>query len=399
MSGFAMLEDRESKVESASAHLDRGPARKTTGSLEDSFADVGDQLAQPDRSASAVADEGFSGVGQELPDREHHERSFGCSFSNVRVYTDAAANKACAALNARAYTVGNRIAFAESSLLQNRALVAHELTHVGQHTGQGPSRKSEGGADDDGIDRSGEDEAERVEAAVGDGKPARAVLGGADDLVEGGETAKQGPARKAKGPARSSPWGSALTLDAGELKASGSYNMRGATVSVPVPGVPGLFAFLSTGFGVKAQFGSNFIDNTSYAVSLEGSVEGGLSFGDVNTFGGMYLSVNGGVAAGFEFKQVDDNWHFQGDIKFELFAAFGVKVARGYIADYRKEFGKTEVGKLTGVRVIGNIAPGQKPWSRLDGGPSWSWGPDIQAVFDQYSNSMASAAKYFKRNT
>nr|MBA2538302.1 DUF4157 domain-containing protein [Deltaproteobacteria bacterium] len=178
MSGCTMCEEKTKHAEPARATADHGISRKAVGSIEDSFAgaDIPSQLGA-NRSPGALAEDGFSGVGQELPDRELHEKSFGRSFSNVHVYTDAAANKACRDLNARAYTVGNKIAFADSSLLRDKALVAHELTHVGQHTGEGPSRKSDGGSDDDGIDRSGEDEAERVEAAVNDGKPARSVLG------------------------------------------------------------------------------------------------------------------------------------------------------------------------------------------------------------------------------
>jgi hypothetical protein len=398
MSGCTMCEEKKraapKEVHDEPEHA--APARKAFGSMAESLAgDLPEQM-NAHRSAGAIAEEGFSGAGQELPDREAHEKSFGRSFANVRVYADAAAAKACRELNARAYTVGNKIAFADASLLTNKALVAHELTHVGQHTGDGPARKSSGGADDDGIDRSGEDEAERVEAAVGDGKPARSALGG-DVPGEGGDAPPaQGPARKAQGPARQSPWGAALTFDAGAIKASGSYNIRGQMVSVPIAAVPGLFAFLSPSLQVKAQVGSKFAGDFTVGVSLDGGIEGGLSYGDCNSLGCLYLSVNGGASGGFEYAQQGPHWHVQGDIKFEAFLAFGVKVLRGWAVDFRQEFAKTELGKLTGIRVIGTYG---KLGPQLDGGPSWTWGPDIQALFDKFSGPMKTAAKTFPWNS
>src|SRR5688572_28027364 len=97
------------------ATVERRIARKASGSMGEGLADVGEQLAAQAqaRSAGAIAEDGFSGSGQELPDREHYEKSFGRSFADVRVYTDSAAAKACKDINAKAYTVGNKIAFAD----------------------------------------------------------------------------------------------------------------------------------------------------------------------------------------------------------------------------------------------------------------------------------------------
>jgi hypothetical protein len=62
------------------------------------------------------------------------ESRFGHSFSQVRVYADAAADQSARALHARAYTIGNEIMFKSGEYSPHthsgRLLLAHELTHV-----------------------------------------------------------------------------------------------------------------------------------------------------------------------------------------------------------------------------------------------------------------------------
>ena len=68
---------------------------------------------------------------------------FGYDFSGVRVHTDANAAHSARAVNAAAYTVGNRIVFDqgryEPDTSAGRALIAHELTHVVQQGGSDPT--------------------------------------------------------------------------------------------------------------------------------------------------------------------------------------------------------------------------------------------------------------------
>ncbi len=68
------------------------------------------------------------------------QRRFGHNFSNVRIHTDASAAQSANAINARAYTVGNHIAFASGQYnptgRNGQRLLAHELTHVVQQSGQ-----------------------------------------------------------------------------------------------------------------------------------------------------------------------------------------------------------------------------------------------------------------------
>jgi hypothetical protein len=67
------------------------------------------------------------------------ERAFGTSFSTVRVHTDAGASTLSAELRARAFAVGEEVAFAGGRYAPGTpvgdALIAHELAHVLQQRG------------------------------------------------------------------------------------------------------------------------------------------------------------------------------------------------------------------------------------------------------------------------
>ena len=69
--------------------------------------------------------------------------AFGRSFSNVRVHTDATAGQLSNRFNARAFTVGNQIAFGTGEYrpgtLMGDALIAHELAHTVQQGGANAS--------------------------------------------------------------------------------------------------------------------------------------------------------------------------------------------------------------------------------------------------------------------
>lgn len=89
---------------------------------------------------TAAAD-GIAGPGQPLEPgiRDTLSTSFGHDFSPVRVHVGPAAAHAATSLGAKAYAVGNDVAFAHGAydpLSQSgRALIAHELAHVVQHRG------------------------------------------------------------------------------------------------------------------------------------------------------------------------------------------------------------------------------------------------------------------------
>lgn len=88
------------------------------------------------------------------------ERRFGHDFSRVRVHRDARAAESARTVNARAYTVGRHVVFGESP---NPRLVAHELAHVVQQSGNSSSGSQIGiGSVDDPLER----DAERMAGSV-----------------------------------------------------------------------------------------------------------------------------------------------------------------------------------------------------------------------------------------
>jgi hypothetical protein len=80
----------------------------------------------------------LSGEGKPLPpvERAFFESRFGYDFSTVRIHDDARSAEAARDINARAFTIGQDVAFAPGEFAPNadggRRLLAHELTHVVQ---------------------------------------------------------------------------------------------------------------------------------------------------------------------------------------------------------------------------------------------------------------------------
>ena len=81
------------------------------------------------------------GGGSSLPDpvRNYMEPRFGADFSGVRVHQGEEATKLNKALHAQAFTVGKDIYLGAGNTAGNSHLLAHELTHVVQQTGQPPA--------------------------------------------------------------------------------------------------------------------------------------------------------------------------------------------------------------------------------------------------------------------
>jgi hypothetical protein len=68
--------------------------------------------------------------------RADMESRLGHDFSDVRVHTDSRAHESAQAVNAHAYTVGSNVVFQrdkyDTSSIEGRTMLAHELTHVVQ---------------------------------------------------------------------------------------------------------------------------------------------------------------------------------------------------------------------------------------------------------------------------
>jgi hypothetical protein len=92
------------------------------------------QCAGGDRSpnAQSIARTAFQGPSSALPHRGAIESSYGVDMGAVQAYTGPAASAACGQLGARAFAVGNRVAFAEAG--PSVHLAAHEAAHVVQQS-------------------------------------------------------------------------------------------------------------------------------------------------------------------------------------------------------------------------------------------------------------------------
>jgi len=106
---------------------------------------VGRKMAE---QTEASVRRGVRGGGKPLPakTRAVFESKMGTDFSDVRVHTGSTANEATQSINAKAYTMGTDIAFADGEYSpesrSGRKLLAHELTHVVQQGGAAPTRPS-----------------------------------------------------------------------------------------------------------------------------------------------------------------------------------------------------------------------------------------------------------------
>ncbi len=102
---------------------------------------VAGQPAGEAASAPSSVERTLAGAGHPLEPtlRRDMEGQFGHDFSRVRVHLGSAAEQSARDVNARAYTVGDRMAFAAGEFnpvtRAGRRLLAHELTHVVQQSG------------------------------------------------------------------------------------------------------------------------------------------------------------------------------------------------------------------------------------------------------------------------
>lgn len=99
-------------------------------------------------SPLASAIRGMNGRGSPLPEttRSFFEPRFGTDFSHVRVHTDSQAAETAKSINAKAFTVGPNIAFANGQYAPEsgpgKQLLAHELTHTIQQQSHAAGQQS-----------------------------------------------------------------------------------------------------------------------------------------------------------------------------------------------------------------------------------------------------------------
>ena len=125
-----------------------------------------DGEARTDSDPQAVQSQLGGGQSLDAGVKKRMESAFGESFSGVEVHADAKGAELSESLNARAFTVGQHIAFGTAEYkpgtLIGDALIAHELAHVMQQRGsasEGLAQK--GGTESGGLERDAD------QAAVG----------------------------------------------------------------------------------------------------------------------------------------------------------------------------------------------------------------------------------------
>ncbi|MEW8579536.1 MAG: DUF4157 domain-containing protein [Candidatus Thiodiazotropha sp.] len=135
------LEDEEELQRQAVAGDEEELQRQASEEEEElQLAPNSDKISRQTDGAQMAAQSVRTG-GVPLPDRarDYFEPRFGTDLGDVRVHTGEAAAKATAAVSARAFTLGNAIAFAPGQFnpaaASGRRLLAHELAHVMQQTG------------------------------------------------------------------------------------------------------------------------------------------------------------------------------------------------------------------------------------------------------------------------
>ena len=116
-----------------------------------------------DSAVEAAAAHGVEGEGRALPHADRVQAGLGEDLAGVRAYTGPSARAVTRDLGVEAFTMGNRIAFADP--VPSLATVAHEVVHVLQQRAGG-----RGGG------RTAEVRAEAAAAAVGQGRSAAGFL-------------------------------------------------------------------------------------------------------------------------------------------------------------------------------------------------------------------------------
>lgn len=121
---------------------------EAAGGIEGGFNGLGRVLLMARHGGAAKESAGSIasqlGPGQALPEGARAEMgsAFGADFADVRVHTDAEADRIAGRLDARAFTIGRDIAFGAGEYHPGTpmgdALLAHELAHVVQQRSAGP---------------------------------------------------------------------------------------------------------------------------------------------------------------------------------------------------------------------------------------------------------------------
>lgn len=116
--------------------LGRGPVAKSRGELLLPLGEGGGERHLDEDAEEAVRSLQGGGIPLKETERAFFEPRFGADFSRVRLHTGSAAGEMAESLHARAFTVGDDIAFGAGRYSpgtdEGMRLLAHELAHVVQ---------------------------------------------------------------------------------------------------------------------------------------------------------------------------------------------------------------------------------------------------------------------------
>jgi Domain of unknown function (DUF4157) len=188
---------------------------------------VAGQSLSETRAAPASVETALAGSGRPLEPalRREMEQRFGRDFSRVRVHTGGTAEQSARDVNARAYTVGDRMVFGAGEFNpETRAgqrLLAHELTHVVQQSGAAANvvRRSNG---------FGEDEPTLVERRNPNQPPWRGHVERGGERIPGNIASGEIDTRKPRGPTSGGGGGGTRAGGGGTSGGGGSTTSKSA---------------------------------------------------------------------------------------------------------------------------------------------------------------------------
>lgn len=193
------------------------------------------ETADPLAGASVTPDvesrvNGLQGRGEPLPDqtRGFMEDRIGADFSDVRIHRDASSAELSRDLNARAFTVGNNIAFNSGEYnpdsSSGKHLLAHELTHTVQQGAAGQLERKplvQREADTQTTEETDEPTPEEKAAAQAKAQAALAAAGGVKTDAIGKTAASQGQATAEQAAGEAPKALSAASLAQGGIQETG----------------------------------------------------------------------------------------------------------------------------------------------------------------------------------
>lgn len=325
------------------------------------------QDAAPERPTDLAAG-GFQGGGHEIPYRAELESSFGADFSSVRAHTDEHAQTASHSLGAHAYAQGENIAFSTAN--PDKALVAHELTHVLQQSAN-PALKSTDG----GIETGGEAEANAVQDAVAAGRPASSAL--------------QGVKASGKSLALSADpkYGMGMTFSREGFEKSYEYKLGGKSMSWPTP-VPGLNVIVDPAVKVFGKGGAKYAGKNQGELSLNVGIGGEIGLGvsgGIPNAAEFYLTGNPGITGAGAYSRNGNKWSLDASLEATCAGKIGVKLGGG-VVDKAFELFNAKIFKLTGLYWDEN---------GFDSGKlGFEWGEDVKPIFDALGYIASKAQEY-----